>query len=173
VRPRDHGQAQRVRHALLVRLAVGRKREHRLEQRLELERGPNLAHEVRDAVARVPEPVRGAGRHGDALAGAGNALLAADLEADRAREHLEALLLPRVDVCRRDEPIRLHVGLDHDGVPAGLLRRLSKDDALAGDGVLDALSCTDHLGSPLALAATARPVQRRSARALKIELGSA
>jgi hypothetical protein len=54
----DDGQPQRVRHALPVRLAVGREAEHRLDQPLELERRPDLADEVRLVVAGVPELVR-------------------------------------------------------------------------------------------------------------------
>src|SRR4029079_9160525 len=83
--------------------------------------------------------------HGEALTGAGDRLLAADLEADAAAKDLEALLLRGVDVRGRDEPVRLDVGLDHDGLAAGLVRRLAEDDPLAGHGVLDAVSCTDHV----------------------------
>ena len=55
---RDHGEPQRVRHALPVRLAVGGEREHRLEQLLELESGADDADEVELVVAGVPELVR-------------------------------------------------------------------------------------------------------------------
>ena len=68
VRVRDHREAQQVRHPLAVRLAVGREGEHRLEQRLELQRRPHLAHEVRDVVAGVPELVRRSRRHDEPLA---------------------------------------------------------------------------------------------------------
>ena len=167
---RDHREVQRVRHPLAVRLAVGGEREHRLDQRLELQRGPDLADEVRDLVAGVPELVRRAGGHGEALAGAGDELLAADLEADGAAEDLEALLLARVDVRRGDEAVRLDVGLDHDGRAVRLTARLPEDETLAGDRVLDRVSCADHacllLGGP-----RARLTLALSEGPLKIRLG--
>ena len=78
-------------------------------------------------------------------AGAGDLLLAVDLEADGAAEDLEALLLRRVDVGRRDEAVRLDERLDHDGLAAGVARGLAEDDALAGDRVVDAVACADHV----------------------------
>src|SRR5262245_64558645 len=57
----------------------------------------SLADEVRDLVARVPELVRRAGRHGDPLAGAGDELLAADA---RSEEHTSELQSLRHLVCR-------------------------------------------------------------------------
>jgi len=87
--------------------------------------------------------------NGQALAGACDGLLAADLEADLAAEHLEALFLAGVDVGRGDEAVGLHVGLDHDRLAAGLARGLAEDDPLAGDRVLDDVSCTNHGCSPL------------------------
>ena len=145
MRVRDHGEPQRVRHALPVRLAVGGEGEHRLEQRLELEGRAHLADEVGLFLAGVPELVRRAGRDGQPLAGAGDELLPADPEADAAAEDLEALLLARVHVRGGDEAVRLHEGLDHDGLAVRLAARLPEDDALAGDGVLDGVSCADHL----------------------------
>ena len=47
-------------------------------------------------------------------------LLPADAEADGAAENLETLLLARMDVGGGDEAVRLHVGLDDDGLAAGL-----------------------------------------------------
>ena len=154
---RDHREVQRVRHALAVRAAFGREVEHRLNQRLELQCRPDLADEVSDFVAGVPELVRRARGHREALARAGDELLPADSEADRAAEHLEALLLARMHVRRGDEAVRLDVGLDHDGRAVRLAARLPEDDALAGDRVLDRISCADHacllfLGGPLAAA---------------------
>ena len=137
MRVRDHRELQRVRHPLAVRPAVGREREHRLDQRLELQRRPDLAHEVRLLVTRVPELVRRPRRNREPLAGAGHQLPAADTEADAAPEHLEALLLARVHVGRRDEAVRLHERLDHHGLAVRLPARLPKDQALAGDGVVN------------------------------------
>jgi hypothetical protein len=55
---RDHGQAERAWHALHVRLAVGSEPEHRLDQRLELQRGADLCAEAQRLFAGVPELVR-------------------------------------------------------------------------------------------------------------------
>ena len=49
---------------------------------------------------------------------------------------------------RGDEPVRLDEGLDHDGLAAGVGGGLAEDDALAGDGVVDAVACADHDGAP-------------------------
>ena len=68
------------RHALPVRLAVGGEREHRLEQRLELQRRPDLADEPDRLVAGVPELVRRSGLDDRDLAGPERQLLAADLQ---------------------------------------------------------------------------------------------
>jgi hypothetical protein len=43
-----------------------------------------------------------------------------------------------------DEAVRLDEGLDHDLFAARLARRLAKDEALAGDWVLDDVSYVDH-----------------------------
>src|SRR4029078_9628774 len=98
-----------------------------LDQRLELQRGPDLAHEVRDLVTGVPELVRRARRRREALAGACDELLAADAEADRAAEDLEALLLARMHVRRGDEAVRLDIGLDHDGRAVRLAARPARN----------------------------------------------
>src|SRR3954454_11948010 len=78
--------------------------------------------------------------------GAGDELLPPDPEADAAAEDLEPLLLARVHVRGGNEAVRLHEGLDHDGLAVRLAARLPEDDALAGDGILDGVSCADHLG---------------------------
>ena len=117
-------------------------------QRLELQRGAHLADEVGLLLAGVPELVWRAGGNGDALAGAGDELLAADPEADAAAEDLETLLLARVDMGGRDEAVRLHEGLDHDGLAVRLAACLPEDDALAGDGVVDRVSCVNHVDAP-------------------------
>src|ERR1700745_316724 len=91
-------EPQGVRHALAIRLAVGGEREHRLEQGLELQRGAHLADEVGFLLSRVPHLVRRARGNREPLPGAGDELLAADLEADAATKDLEALLLAWVHV---------------------------------------------------------------------------
>jgi hypothetical protein len=112
---------------------------------------------VRLVVARVPELVWSAGWNADPLAGAGDELLAADLEADRSAEDLEALLLARVDVRGRDEAARLDEGLEDDCLPARLARRLAEDEALAVTGfsiespawiIWRSLSRLKELGAP-------------------------
>ena len=73
--------------------------------------GTDLAHELRDLVARVPEAMGGVpAGDGEAVAGYRDVLLAANLEADAAAEDLEALLLRRVDVRCRDEAAGLDEG---------------------------------------------------------------
>src|SRR4029450_11700835 len=57
VSTRNHRESQWVRHAFAVGLAVGGETEHRLDQLLELECGPNLAHEVSLVLSSVPELV--------------------------------------------------------------------------------------------------------------------
>src|SRR5204862_2461437 len=99
-------EAERVRHPFPVDLAVGCEGEHRLEQRLELKRGPDLADELRDVVARVPETVTRPGGNRQPLPGPCNGLHASDLEADGAAEDLEALLLARMDVRGGDRALR-------------------------------------------------------------------
>jgi hypothetical protein len=49
-----------------------------------------------------------------------------------------------VHVPGSDEAVRLDEGLDHDRLAARLARRLAEDEALAGDRVLDDVSCMDH-----------------------------
>jgi hypothetical protein len=132
VRLRDHGQPERIRHALAVRLAVGGEREHRLEQRLELERRPHLADKPDRLVARVPELVRRARLDNGDLAGPEGQLLPADLQAERALGDREAFALRRVDVRRRDEPVGLDDGLDHDCLAVRVGRGGEEGDALAG-----------------------------------------
>ena len=83
------------------------------------------------------------------LTGAGDDLLAVELEGDRARLDLEALGLVRVHVRRRDEAVRLDGALDENVLAAGLVRRLQEEQALAGDGVLDHISLADHVGALL------------------------
>ena len=130
---RDHGEPKRIRHSLPVRLAVGSEREHRLEQRLELERRPHFADEADRLLACVPEAVRGAGLDGGDLAGPEQELLAAGLQAERSRGDGEALALERMDMRRRDEPVRLDDGLEHDRLAVGVLGGGEERDALAGD----------------------------------------
>jgi hypothetical protein len=103
------------------------------------------------------------------LPGAGDELLPADPEADGAPEHLEARLLARMEACRGDEAVRLHVGLDHDGLAVRLAARLPEDEALAGDGVLERVSCANHR-CLLPVGRTARLSAAASKVPLKIRL---
>ena len=167
----DHGEPERVGQPSPVRLALGGEREHRLDQRLERERGPHLAEEAGVALARVPEPVRGSGRNDGDVARLGEELLRADTEADQAVEHLEALGLVRVDVRGRDEAVRPDDRLHQHRLAAGLLRRPVEDQYLAGDGVLERVSWADH-GSPLVRDRDEREVACRSLRCRRPRAGS-
>ena len=61
-------------------LSAAKSEEHRLDQLLEAERGPHLADEVGGVLAGVAEAMRRPGRDHDAIAGAGDELLAAEPE---------------------------------------------------------------------------------------------
>jgi hypothetical protein len=145
VRARDHGEPERVRHALAVGLAVGRQAEHRLDQRLELERRADLAEEAGVGLAGVPEAVRRARLDGHELARTGDDLVGPGPEADLAVEHLEALGLVRMNVRRRDGAVGADDRLDEHGLAVGLLRGLVEDENLAGDGVLETVSLANHV----------------------------
>ena len=142
----DDGEADRVRHAPRVRLAVGGEGEHRLEEPLELERRADLAAEAGPCVAGVAEAVHGARLDGDDLSGAGDDLRAPVPELERALEHLEALALVRVDVRGGDGAVGDDADLDLDELAVGLGGGLQKADLLAGDGVLDGLAGADGGG---------------------------
>jgi hypothetical protein len=86
---------------------VGGESEHGGDELLELQRRPDLAHEMQLLVARVPELMRGARRNGQAFARAGHALFAAEPETCRAVKHLEALFLRRMDVRCGDGAARV------------------------------------------------------------------
>src|SRR5688572_13934230 len=49
---------------------------------------------------------------------------------------------------RRDEAAGLHERLEHDRLAVRLARRLAEHEPLAGDRVLDDVSCVDHLLAP-------------------------
>jgi hypothetical protein len=144
----DHGEAKRVRHALPVRLAVAREREHRLEQRLDLESGLHLAREPDGRVACVPELVGRAGLDGDGVAGAGQDGLAPRLQGENALDDLDALALRGVHVCGGDRAARPDLDLEHDGLAGGVGGGAEERHALARRRVLDRVSCVDHGRSP-------------------------
>ena len=133
----DHREPQGVGHTVLVRLAVPREREHRLDQPFELQSGPHLTHETCSSVAVVPELVRRAGRNEDAVTWSGWQFLAIHLERDRALDDLEELLLKRVEVRRRHESRGLDEALESHILAACLGGRRREDEALAGNGILD------------------------------------
>ena len=99
---------------------------------------------MRLVVAGVPELVRRARRDGHTLARACDVLTEGRAKGHRPAEHLEALFLGGVDVRRRDEAVRLDEALDDDGLAARVGGRLVEDDALAGDRILDGVSCSNH-----------------------------
>jgi hypothetical protein len=123
---------QRVRHALAVRLAVGG--ENIVSIMTELERGPDLADEMRDLVAGVPELVRGTRRHGEALAGA----------TSFSRPTLKPTVPRRTSkrsswlgwTCAAARAVRLDVVSITTAAPF-VPRLVCRRQALAGDRVLD------------------------------------
>ena len=68
VLPGDHGEAHRARQAALAGLALGGEGEHRLDQRLEPERRPDLQEEACRLVCGIPEPVGRARWHDELVA---------------------------------------------------------------------------------------------------------
>ena len=124
---------------------VGRKRVHRRDQTLELQRRRHRADEPHLVLAGVPELVSRPRLHRDRLARAKLDLLLAATHAERPGEHLEALGLERVHVRRRDEAAGLNDRLEDDALAAGLGSGLVEHEPLAGDGVLDLISCVEHL----------------------------
>jgi hypothetical protein len=112
VRPRDDCELERVRQSFPVRLAVGREREHRPDQRFELECGAHLAEEAGLIIACVPETVWGAGHDHGHIARARQKLLVADLQAEQACDDFEAFALVRMNVRGRDEAVRADDCLD-------------------------------------------------------------
>ena len=121
--------------------------EHRLDQLLEAERGPDLADEMRGLLADVAEPVRGSRRDEHPVAGPGDELPLAEPELELAGDDLEGLLLRRVDVGGGDGAVRLDVRLDDDALAVGVGRGRAEHERLAGDGVRDGLAGGDHVVS--------------------------
>ena len=74
-------------------------------------------------VIRAPEPT--------------TARRAADADADAARDHLDPLDLPGMEVLGGGEPVRRQQQLDDDRTATGLGCRLAKDDDGAGTCVLE------------------------------------
>ena len=141
----DDREPERVGHALAVHLAVLGQREHRLDELLEAEGGPHLAHEVGSLLADVAEAVRRPRRHEHAVAWLRHDRLLAEPELELAREDLEALLLGRMDVGRGDGAVGLDERLDDDGLAVRVGRGPAEHQRLAGGGVRDGLSCGDHI----------------------------
>ena len=79
---------------------------------LHVERRHDLDAGARDAVAAVGELVHAAGRHHDGLARVGDDLLQPEPERHRALEHVEALLLLRVDVRAGHAPVSRELELE-------------------------------------------------------------
>jgi hypothetical protein len=145
VLPRDHREPQRVRHSLPIRLSFLCELEHRLDQRLELERGRDLAEEANLVLAGVPEPVRRTRLDRDHCARPRDQLALSRPQAELALEHLEALGLARMHVRRGDEPVGANDRLDEHRSAAGLLRGAVEDEHLAGHRVLEPVSLANHV----------------------------
>jgi hypothetical protein len=98
-------------------------------------------------VAAVRELVSHPGRDGHHLAGLGDHGLATHLELHRAAQHLEALHLGRVHVLTRHVAVRGELEIELEQLAAGVSRGPPEGDALAGDRVLEDLSCVCHFRS--------------------------
>ena len=166
----DDRQPHRVRHPLLVHLAVLGEREHRLDQLLEVERGLDLADEMRGLLTDVAEAMRRAGRDEDAVARLRDERALAEPELELAGEHLEGLFLLGVHVRGGDRAVRLHERLDDDRLAVRVGGRRAEDERLAGDGIRDGLAGGDHCcllcgGSCVTATPSSRPltIDRRSA----------
>ena len=143
----DCRQTKWVWEASVVGLAVAGEREHRLQQPLEPQGGPDLAQKPGPALAGVPERVCGARLHDDGLACRGDQPPATEAEPHRAVDDPERLGLVRMDVHAGDRATRFQHDLgDHD-LAVGIRRRLLKRHRLPGDGVCDRVSRSNH--SPL------------------------
>jgi len=141
---RDHGEPERVRHPLPVRLADGGESEHRLDQLLELACGADFTAKHELVFAGVPPLVRRTGIDDQRLAGARLDQFPADLRAERAADDLERLRLRRVRVRGRDEAARLAPELDQDVITAGLCGGPQERHPLFGDGVVERLAWFNH-----------------------------
>jgi hypothetical protein len=129
-------------------LAVSGKREHRLQQALEAQRRSYLAQKPGPAFARVTERVCGAGIHDHGLAGRCDQSPAAEAEPHRPIKDLERLGLVGMDVHARGRAsgFQRHLG-DHE-LAVRVRRCPLKRHRLAGDGVCDRVSGSDHLPLP-------------------------
>jgi hypothetical protein len=140
----DHCETKRVGHALAVRPAVVGEPEHRLDQRLELQRRADLGPEARVGLARVPELVRRTGIDAERLTRLCHDRLLAGLERDLALEDLERLGLVRVHVGGRNGAVGLDDDLDEDVLASRVGRCLDEANDLAGHGVVQGVSGANH-----------------------------
>jgi hypothetical protein len=169
---RDHGEPERVRHPLAVGPAVGGEVEHRLDQRLEGERGAHLADEARLDVAVVPEAMDDTRLDDDDLARPGLQPLAADLHADRPLDHLEALGLVRMQVGGRDDPVRAHRRLDQHVLAVRRCGGLEECEPLTRDLVLDGLADGDHCVLRVSCGAPLTPLTEHHGGSVPAAVGS-
>ena len=85
-----------------------------------------------------------AGGHRDRVAGQRHDRAQPDAELHRAFEHVEALLLLRVHVRAGNAAVGGELELELEQLAVGVGGGAQEFDALAGDGVLDDLSCMGH-----------------------------
>ena len=103
--------------------------------------GRDLDADERLVVTDVREVVLLAGGNDNNLAGPGDDPLASHLEAHRAFDDLEPLLLERVDVLAPGDPaVRGELEVDRQQRAGRLRRGLAERDPLAAGGVLECLS---------------------------------
>ena len=142
---REHGEVERPRDPAEHRAALLGEADGGLEELLHLQRRAHLDADERVTVADVREVVLLAGRDDDRLAGPRDDPLASQLEAHRALDDLEALLLTRVNVlAARDPPVRRKLEVDRQQLAARGRRRLAERDALSAGRVLECLSDVCH-----------------------------
>ena len=152
-------------------LAFRGEREHRLDQRLELECRVDLAEEACLLGACVPELMRCSGRDDELVAFVCTNGLAADAEVERSVDDVEALGLGGMDVGGCDDAVRLDDRLDADDLATGLGCGLVEDQHFACYRVLEPFSWTDH-GSPFGAGCDARQRAWHRARRRRPAAGS-
>jgi hypothetical protein len=136
-------------HPSLVGAALARQGKQPLDELLPAQRRAHLDTNMHGGFASVPAKVRKAGRSDHDLSGPGPVFDAVDPKARRPSEDFPALLDLGVDMLRRAVPRPSPEVVELEQPSASVGRRLAKDDALAGDRVLDLIACSNCHGSSL------------------------
>ena len=154
----EQGEVEGHRDAAQHRPALLGEADGGLEELLHLQCRAHLDADERVIVADIGEVVLLARGDDDHLAGPRDDPLASHPEAHRAFDHLEALLLLRVDVlATRNPSVRGKLEVDRQQLAARVRRCLAERDSLSACRVLECLSCVRHSRSDLVVDAV-RPV---------------